>query len=166
MGGVSELDRNPDLREQIAEALHRGGTSAEVAEAVGFSERAIRRYKKDPLIQGLLSAKREERINSVTRTIDSSLEAKINDPEERKKLSIKELLEIRRELLGPAAQRLTVSKGADEGEAGAELYRKLLENPELAEALGIAPPSPEPEQPVIDIPPEDVEEVEPDDEAA
>jgi hypothetical protein len=77
----------------------------------------------------------QDRLNLVTRTIDSALLAIVSDPEQRARLSVRDLLEIRRAMLGPSAQRLTISRGVDEGAALADLYLATEKNPSIAGAL-------------------------------
>lgn len=141
MARTSRLDQDAALPQKVAELIHDGLTHTEVAAAVGEGTHkdTITRWRKDPRVQAHLTRLREERTNRITSKIDSRLSALIETPDELAKLSIKELIEIRRELLPPAAQRHIVHRGADESAALADLQRLLSERPDLAQALGLAP---------------------------
>ena len=160
----SRIDTQPGLAEVVAQLLIDGLTHAQVAEKISAEQPPdmdpISRYtitkswSKHPSVRAHMERLTKERHLLISRTVESALEARITDPEQRRKMSVKELLEIRREILGPAAQRLTVNRGADEGSALAELYLRAQEDPEIAAALarlgiegGTAPELPEGEDP-------------------
>lgn len=137
---TSRIDQDPDLALFVAEKIMDGFTNDQVAEVVGegTDPRTIGRWKQHPIVRGHLNRLRDDRANRVDSKIMAHLLTKIETPQEIKKLSVKELLEIRRELLGPATQRHVVSKGANEDEALAALMTRLQDDPKLAEALGLA----------------------------
>jgi hypothetical protein len=134
---ASRID-DPGYAEAVAELLATGATYKEVAAALedGTHHDTVRKWSRHPKVQAHLSRLREERVNRVTRKLDSVIEGRLSDPEALRSMDMKDLVALRRELLGPAAQRVVVSRGADEAEATMELMRVLSRNPELATALG------------------------------
>jgi hypothetical protein len=134
---ASRID-DPGYAEAVAELLAAGLTNAQVAEALGDGTHpdTVKRWARHAKVQAHLSRIREERVNRVTRKIDSVIEGRLSDPNALRDMDMKDLVALRRELLGPAAQRVIVNRGADEAEAAAELFAMLARNPELAKALG------------------------------
>lgn len=148
MGRPSRL-ASPEFVEQLAEAVHDGMTNQQVAEALGegIHEDSVKRWKRDPRVQAALSRLREERINRATSKLDARIMAKIETPEELEKMDLDTLLKIRRELLPPPAQRVTVNRGVDENAAMADLFKLLNKRPDIAEALGLESPDEAPALP-------------------
>lgn len=136
MARTSLLDQNPDLRQQFAEKYVDGRTRAELADIFDVHEDTITRWTKDAKIQAIVTQLREERTNRITRKVDTRLEAIINDDELVKKLSIKDILEIRR-TLAPAAQTVNNNHSGSikPGDAEAAIWKRLNENPEAAAAI-------------------------------
>ena len=133
----SRLDREPGLDELIAAMVVEGKSHEEIAAEIGAHKSTVTRsYARDPRVRAHIERMHKERTQLVTHTIDATLLGRIQNKQAREKMSVKELLEIRRELLGPPAQRLTVSRGADEGSALLEVYKRLQENPETLAELG------------------------------
>lgn len=134
---ASAVERLEGYAYELAAFVLEGYSNVEAGEKFDFSPSTIANHLKHPDVQAALKELAQERIDLATRTIDAALIARLSDEVQRKKMSNKELLEIRRELLGPAEQRVKVSRGADDNEALRELYAKLAANPALAEQLGI-----------------------------
>ncbi len=145
MARTSRLDTRPGLIEQVAEMAMMGLTNQEIADTVGENTHkdTIRAWKKDERVQAAMSTMRQESINRIDSKIVSRLQGIIDTPGELEKLDIDTLLKIRKELLPPAAQRVTVSRGVDEAAALTELYQLLNERPEVAAALGLGGPPPD-----------------------
>lgn len=145
MARTNRLDTIPGLREAVAEFAVEGNTQAQIAAAIGrefpaldgLNPGVVKRWLKDAKVQATMERLGRERTNAITRTIDATLFGRISSPEQREKMDTRTLLEIRRELLPPPAQRHILSRGVDEGAATSELWLKLSANPELAQALGI-----------------------------
>lgn len=133
----SRID-DPGYAEQLAELAAQGFTHQQIADGLadGTHKDTVRGWLRHPKVQAHLSRLREERVNRVTRKIDQVIEGRLSDPDELRGMDMKDLVALRRELLGPAASRVIVSRGADEAEATAELMAVLSRNPELAKALG------------------------------
>lgn len=132
MARTSELDKNPDLIEQFAEAYSEHDASrAKLAATFGISVDTVTRWTKDPRVQQHLTRIREERVNAMSRRIDGKLLYALehgafdDDPEL--------LIKLRRELI---PRDLNVNVKNDTDAATLELYRKVLGNPALAAALG------------------------------
>lgn len=133
----SRID-NPEYAEAVAKLLSEGLTNADTAEALGDGTHpdTVKKWAKNPKIQAIRTRLTQERVNRVTAKLDSVIEGRLSDADAIKAMDIKDLVALRRELLGPAAQRLVVHRGADEASATMELMQTLAANPELAAALG------------------------------
>lgn len=132
MARTSLLDQNPDLRQQFAEAYVDGATRADLAETFDVHKDTITNWTKDAKVQAIVTQLREERVNRITRKVDARLEAILNDPERLKKMSTKDILEIRR-TLAPAAQTLNQNhSGVKPGDAEAAAWEALNKNPDAA----------------------------------
>lgn len=129
----------PGMRSRIAELAAAGMTQGQIGAALDppADRKTVRGYLRDPVVATMLEKAIRERTNRITRAIDSTLEKKIEDPEQRAKIPTRELLEIRREL-APPAQRHVVSRGQDEAAATSDLYKLMAEHPDMtvAELLG------------------------------
>lgn len=133
----SRLDQEPGLDEEIATMIVEGYSHQRIADAIRAHKTTVTKsYAKDPRVRAHIKRLHQERMDLITRTIDVTLQKRLEDPAARRKMSIKDLIEIRRELLGPPTQRLQVGRGPDEQGALAELYQRLQDQPELAAALG------------------------------
>ncbi len=133
---ASRID-DPGYAESVAELLAQGLTHQEVADGLGDGTHkdTIKRWVRNPKVQAHLSRLREERVNRITRRLDQIIEGRLSDKTALGEMDIKDLVALRRELLPPAAQRVVVSRGADEAEATMELMQVLARNPELAAAM-------------------------------
>ena len=90
---------DPAYALQVAELLAEGLTRREVADELGVKDvDTITRYKRDPRVKSHLTRLINERVQEVTRKVD----AKIMGHLQREDLTVKELLDIRREFLGGA----------------------------------------------------------------
>lgn len=145
MARTNRLDTIPGLRETIAELAIAGHTQEQIAAALaepypaldGLHKGVVKRWLKDAKVQAIMERLGRERTNMITRTLDAELFARISDPGKRGAIPTRELIEIRRELLPPPAQRHILSRGVDEGAASSELWLRLSENPEAARLLGM-----------------------------
>lgn len=142
MPNISGLDRNPATREELAQLLAEGHVYKHCAEVFEVSTDTIKRWVKDKRVQQLVSEKRQERINRITRKTDSRLEAMLDN--EHVDLSVEQIIAIRR-ALAPAPTSNPDGEAADLSVAETDLYRRLneavAEHPELAEKLGIELPT-------------------------
>ena len=104
-GGRPSRLRDPEAVQQIAELLVAGCTREEIAIAMGVSDvKTVTNWKKDPRVQ--LAARKlvQDRVIDITRKVDSTIFGRLANPED---LTIKELLEIRKEFLGGALRDQT-----------------------------------------------------------
>lgn len=144
-GRPNRLDTVPGLREALATLIANGYSNRDTARTLaaefpaleGLHRRMVGRWKKDQQVQAHIERLGRERVNQITRTIDAELERRIGDSRQRAEMPTRELIELRREMLPPPAQRHVLTRGADESAAAAELFEKLSANPELATALGM-----------------------------
>lgn len=132
----SQLD-DEDTRESFARAYVSGASMRELAETYRISLPTCRSWVKDPRVQRLITDGMNERVNRLTRKIDSEIENRINGPHMRN-MGLDDLLKIRKEILGPATQRVQVEQtttvqGPDPTMA---LWGALDGDPEAMKALG------------------------------
>lgn len=97
-GRPSELDRRGSaFIEQVADLYVAGLTRQQIADNLGAGDvKTITRWVRDERTQKLIQAKTRDRANRILRTVDTALMAKLENPEERKKMPLKDLLDIRR----------------------------------------------------------------------
>lgn len=88
---------DPDFAKLVAEAFADGCTREEMSETFGVNKPTITRWRKDPRIKRLVHTILGERVQRVSSKVDSVIEARLQNPEN---LTIKELLDIRKEFVG------------------------------------------------------------------
>ena len=113
----------------VATAFVAGMTRPEMAELFNVSEDTITRWRRDPRIKPHVFKLIEDRVLTVTRKTDSEIEKRLGSPDQ---LTIKELLEIRKEFL---AGTLRQKMEAIDDETMSEAMELLEKAPELAEQL-------------------------------
>lgn len=123
-GRPSELDRRAgaedSFREEIADYYVAGLTRREIADRVGISDvKTITRWYHDEKVQAMIAVKNRERANRIIRTVDSAIMAKLENPEERKKLPLKDLLDIRKTV---APTVVEVGRPGDQASADAAAW--------------------------------------------
>lgn len=129
-GGRPHALADPDFAKQVAEAFIAGLTRPEMCEMFGVKDPdTITRWRRDPRVKAHALKLTEDRILQVTRKVDSVMENRLQNAEN---LTVRELLDIRKEYLGGALRAQT--EKADE-ETIAEAASFLEDNPEAAEQL-------------------------------
>lgn len=120
---------NPDFCREIAAAFVAGITRSQMAEMFDVAESTISRWRRDPRIKPHAMKMIEDRVLSVTRKVDSEIEARLQYASD---LTVKELLEIRKEFL---AGTLRQKMEAIDDETMTEAMKLLEDNPELTTQL-------------------------------
>lgn len=121
---------DPAFARQVAELFVAGLTRQEIADEVGVKDLAtISRWRRDPRVKNIALKITEDRVLQITRKIDSQMESILQNAGD---LTVKELLEIRKEYLGGALR--TQTERADDADVAAAV-EAIEENPELADAL-------------------------------
>lgn len=119
---------DPDFAKEVAEAFANGNTRAEMSEVFSVNKQTITRWRKDPRVKRLVHTILVERVQRVSSKIDSVIEARLQNPEN---LTIKELLDIRKEFVGDSMRgRLDE---ADSETVNAAM--QMADNPAVMEAL-------------------------------
>src|ERR1044072_9791682 len=122
-----------DNAKLVATMFVNGMTARQMAVELDVSEWTIGQWRRDPRVKAHAHKLIEDRIIQIGRRVDSQIEQRLMEAD---KLSIRELLEIRKEFLGGALRRQT--EDIDEGTvnaAGAAIER----NPALVEQLAPGP---------------------------
>lgn len=135
-GGISPLE-DAELRGSLAEAYVAGASVTELAETFGCTRATVRKWLKDPRIQGAITQGMTERVNRLTRKIDTELENRIAGPH-LKHMPLDELLKIRREVMGPQTQKVQVDQRTTAVSIEAttmDLWGALDGDPEAMKAL-------------------------------
>lgn len=88
---------DPDFAKEVAEAFANGCTREEMAEAFAVTKASITRWRKDPRVKRLVHTILGERVQRVSSKVDSIIEARLQHAEN---MTIKELLDIRKEFVG------------------------------------------------------------------
>lgn len=120
-----------EYAKQVAALFVAGTSRKEMAETLGVGEDTIGRWRRDPRVKAHAMKMVEDRVIAITRRVDSAIEARLAHAE---KLSIKDLLDIRKEFLGGSlrqqterADEDTVSQGLAALEANPDLIEQLSE---------------------------------------
>lgn len=131
MGRPSLLDQEPQLAEVIAQLYIDGKTNQQIATAIGrgVHKDTITDYRRDARVKNIIKKLTDERIQRITRRIDSVLEARL---EKTDKIETDTLLKIRKEML---PERVEISDGTSQADAVEELWRAADKDPELARKL-------------------------------
>src|ERR1044072_6830520 len=108
---------DPEFAQQVAEALAEGKSRQEVADMFDVkSLETITRWRKDPRVTGILTTLINDRVREVTRKVDSRTAGIL---ENRDDLTVRVLLDIRKEFLGGALREET--QKADENVVNAAM---------------------------------------------
>lgn len=135
--------KDPEYTKQVADAFAAGLNRREMAEMFGVKDLdTITRWRRDPRVKSIVKKLLEDRVIQVTRKLDSRIEAILQHNLEE--LSIKEIVMLRRELLGGA---LRASTEKDDEATVEEAHEFLEKNPDFTERLtdlleGKLPPAP------------------------
>lgn len=129
MARTSKLD-NADFAKTVAEAYTAGMSRTDMAEEFGVNVATISVWNRDPRVQAHAARFAQERVNRITRRIDSEIESRL---QEAKIMDTEVLLKIRKEFLDRAL-KIDLNK-ADTPETINEVIGTLEENPELARDL-------------------------------
>lgn len=127
-GRPSLLD-DPEQQLKVAEAFTSGMTMEDIAAEFDVALSTARRWRRDPRIKAHCLKMTEDRILVITRKIDSQIESRLRDAGQ---MTVKELLEIRKEFLGGAFRAAT--EGADD-ETVTQAMALLEKNPQLAQQM-------------------------------
>jgi hypothetical protein len=102
----------------------------QMCEELGISDPyTITRWRRDPRVKAHAQKLIEDRILQITRKVDSTIEARL---ENAANMTIKELLDIRKEFLGGALRQQTEKADA---ETTREAIEAIEQNPGLVEEL-------------------------------
>lgn len=123
---------DPEKAKLVAELFVAGCTRQEIADhpAVNVKDLdTITRWRRDPRVKTIASRLIEDRVLEVHRKVDSVIAQRLQDAEE---LTVKELLDIRKEFVGGKFRREV--EGADE-DTVSEAMEAIENNPNFVEEL-------------------------------
>lgn len=121
---------DPDFAQQVAEAFASGASREDMCQMFGVKDRdTITRWRRDPRVKSRALKLIEDRVLQVTRKVDGVIAARLENAE---KMTVTELLAIRKEFLGGALRAQT--EKADEMTV-AEAQDWLEAHPEAADQL-------------------------------
>lgn len=124
------IDEYPELRDTLAELFVDGKTQQEIADAMSVKDRGtVAVWLKRADIQARISKLIQERANSMLSKTDAKIMGYLTGSS---KISLENLLKIRRELAGTL---IKVDTGTDPAAALAELWKLADADPEIASAL-------------------------------
>lgn len=129
MPRISKL-ANPEFAKTVAEAYMNGTSRIEMAETFGVHKDTIGDWCRDPRVQAHATTFGQERVNRITRRIDSEIENRLMDADE---IETELLLKIRKEFM----ERGGVVKTGDRNDAAtmSDMIDVLEANPDLAAQL-------------------------------
>lgn len=116
MTGRSVIMDDPEQREKIAEMYGKGVSRAEIGAVFNVHPDTVRGWLRKPEMQALVAAVRLARANRIVRLTDAAILGRIETPEARKLMSLKDLLEIRKTF-----QPTSIEIGRSGDSAAAEL---------------------------------------------
>jgi hypothetical protein len=121
---------DPDFAKEVAEAFAAGCSRTEMCEMFGVKDKdTITRWRRDPRVKAIALKIIEDRVFMVSRKVDSVIAGRLANAE---KMTITELLAIRKEFLGGALRAQT--ERADSDTVG-EAQDWLEANPAAADQL-------------------------------
>lgn len=115
----------------VVECFANGMSRTDCAEMLGADVKTISNWRRQARVKEAVRKRLQDRVQRVTSKIDSEIEARLLAPDT---LTIKELLEIRKEFAG-GAFRDSINE-VDEGHINAA-SEALEDNPDLAEELAV-----------------------------
>jgi hypothetical protein len=121
---------DPDFCHNVAEAFVAGLTRREMADMFAVGDlNTITKWRRDPRVQVIAKKMIQDRVLEITRKVDSQMAVRL---EQASELSIRELIEIRKEYMGDKLRQQTDE--IDENTVN-EALSFLDENPEAAAAV-------------------------------
>ena len=130
MAGRPSLLDDPEQLELIAAAFADGATRDEMCEAFGIKDpKTITRWRRDPRVGTIARRIIRDRVLAITSKTDSEIARRLQSPED---MTIKELLEVRKEFLGGQLRDATTE--IDE-QTVAEAMALFEQDPEAAQQL-------------------------------
>ena len=128
MAGRPHALADPEYAKQVAELFAEGLSRTQMCEILKVKDPdTITRWRRDPRVKAHALKIIEDRVLQVTRKVDASIAARLENPDQ---LTIKDLLDIRKEFLGGALRMQT--EKADDATV-AEAQEALEANPDLIE---------------------------------
>lgn len=129
-GKLAVIDRNPALKDTLAELTADNVSQERIAEVMGVKDRGtVAEWQKRPEIQLRVTRLVQERANRILTKTTEKIEGYLNSG---KKISLENLLKIQQTF---AKQTIKVESGADAATALNELFVQAHDDPELAAAL-------------------------------
>lgn len=132
-GRPSPLD-DPAWVTLFAAHLTAGDTTQEIVDALGISERSVRKYKRDPRVKAEALRLTEDRILRITRKTDSAIERLLEKAEKIAEENPELLLKIRKEFLGGFLRQQAEGGKVDAGTIG-EVMEELENDDAFATEL-------------------------------
>lgn len=128
-GRISQLN-DPEFAQQVAELYAAGTSKKEMAETLGCYPDTIPRWVRDPRVQAYVTRITQERVNRITRRVDSEMEARLAHVSG---WDLQDLLKVRKEYLERALK--AGDAGTNVAATTDELSEAMDADPELAEQL-------------------------------
>lgn len=116
----------PDFAKQVAECFANGDSRESMSTTFNVSKQTITKWRKDPRIKRLVHNIMVERVQRVTSKVDAILEGRLANGDS---LTIKELLDIRKEFMGDSAR----GKLEDADDTTINAAMEAAESPDFAE---------------------------------
>lgn len=120
---------DPEYAQYVATLFVAGRSRKEMAEELDVGEDTIGRWRRDPRVKAHAMKLIEDRTIQITRRVDSAIEARLLNAD---KMSIRELIEIRKEFLAGTLRQQ--QERLDEGTVS-EAMAAIEKNPELVDEL-------------------------------
>jgi len=120
---------DPEIAEQVAAMFANGASNLAVADVFDVSGQTAGNWRRDIRVRSRMHKYAQDRIASITKTVDKEIAERLGDPE---RLTVKELLDIRKEFLGGALR--AEGEATDESTVTSAM-EAVEKNPEKIEEL-------------------------------
>lgn len=120
----------PQFAKAVAEAFVSGASRQDMCDLFNVKDKdTITRWRRDPRVKAVALKLVEDRVLQITRRVDAAIEGRLEYAE---KMSVRELLDIRKEFLGGALR--TQTEKADEATV-TQAMEAMESNPDLADEI-------------------------------
>lgn len=133
MARISRL-ANPEFAAAVGEAYAKGFSRQEMADEFGAHKDTITDWCQDPRVQKYAARFAQERVNRITRKLDSELDARLDEIRDEDKFPVELILKMRKEMLDRSL-KIDLGKAGEQPETINEMVQNLEENPDLARQL-------------------------------
>lgn len=132
-GRISRL-ADATFAKQVAQAYADGTGRQEMAAMFGCHEDTITDWVRDPRVQGHAQRFMQERVNRISRKLDTEIDRRIEDVDDEDRFPMELILKIRKELLDRALKP-EFGQSKNEAQLTSDAISQAEEDPDFARQL-------------------------------